>query len=146
MNEVKIYKSKKITIKSDSSLPIHVDGEIIIGENKFFEIEIIKNSFNIWSSNQFKLKNLIIIFFLFLTYLYPNQHTDQDTIVKKREIFPASLIPGYGQLLNGKILKSIIIVSAEIYMISKFNKHRLAFNDLDRSTQSSSYLYHLNSF
>ena len=51
MNEVKIYKSKKITIKSDSSLPIHVDGEIIIGENKFFEIEIIKNSFNIWSSN-----------------------------------------------------------------------------------------------
>ena len=51
INEVKIYKSKKITIKSDSSLPIHVDGEIIIGENKFFEIEIIKNSFNIWSSN-----------------------------------------------------------------------------------------------
>ena len=45
--------------------------------------------------------------------MYPNQNTDQDTIVKKREIFPASLIPGYGQLLNGKILKSIIIVSAE---------------------------------
>ena len=90
------------------------------------------------------MKNLIIIFFLFLTYIYPNQNADQDTIVKKREIFPASLIPGYGQLLNGKILKSIIIVSAEIYMISKFNKHRLAFNDLDKSTQSSSYLYHLN--
>ena len=76
--------------------------------------------------------------------MYPNQNADQDTIVKKREIFPASLIPGYGQLLNGKILKSIIIVSAEFYMISKFNKHRLAFNDLDRSTQSSSYFYHLN--
>ena len=90
------------------------------------------------------MKNLIIIFFLFLTSLYSYQNTNEDTIINKREIFPASLIPGYGQFLNGKILKSIIIVSAEFYMISKFNKHRLAFNNLNQSSQASSYLYHLN--
>ena len=51
IDEVKIYKSKKITIKSDFSLPVHVDGEIVLGENKFFEIQNFKKSFNIWNSN-----------------------------------------------------------------------------------------------
>jgi len=50
IEEAKIYKSKKIIIKSEYSLPIHVDGEIIKGKNNFFEIELIKNSFDIWNS------------------------------------------------------------------------------------------------
>ena len=50
IKEAKIYQSKKIIIKSEYSLPIHVDGEIIEGKNNFFEIELIKNSFYIWNS------------------------------------------------------------------------------------------------
>ncbi len=51
IDEVKLYKTKKIKIESDFSLPIHVDGEIINGKNKSFEIEIIKDSFYIWNSS-----------------------------------------------------------------------------------------------
>jgi len=49
IEEAKIYQTKKIIIKSEYSLPIHVDGEVIKGKNNFFEIELIKNSFEIWN-------------------------------------------------------------------------------------------------
>lgn len=90
------------------------------------------------------MKNLIFISFFLFSTLFSYQNSIDDTIRTKKEIFPSSLIPGYGQLLNGKILKSMIIITAEFYMISKFNKHRIAFNDLNESSDNSLYLYHLN--
>ena len=49
-SEVSLHRSKKIKITSNDSLPMHLDGEIIEGENKEFDIEIIPNGFTLWHS------------------------------------------------------------------------------------------------
>ena len=49
-SEVSLHRSKKIKITSNDYLPMHLDGEIIEGENKEFDIEIIPNGFTLWHS------------------------------------------------------------------------------------------------
>ena len=49
-SEVSLHRSKKIKIASNDYLPMHLDGEIIEGENKEFDIEIIPNGFTLWHS------------------------------------------------------------------------------------------------
>ena len=49
-SEVSWHRSKKIKITSNDYLPMHLDGEIIEGENKEFDIEIIPNGFTLWHS------------------------------------------------------------------------------------------------
>ena len=48
LEEVTIRQSKKVRITSEEPLPMHMDGEIIDGENKVFEVEIIPDGFTIW--------------------------------------------------------------------------------------------------
>ncbi len=48
LEEVTIRRSKKVRISSEEPLPMHMDGEIIDGENKVFEVEIIPDGFTIW--------------------------------------------------------------------------------------------------
>ncbi|MBF88374.1 MAG: hypothetical protein CMG75_01735 [Candidatus Marinimicrobia bacterium] len=48
--EVSLSRSKKVRITSKQSLPMHLDGEIIEGDNKEFDVEIIPNGFTLWRS------------------------------------------------------------------------------------------------
>ena len=48
LQEVTIRQSRKVRVTSEEPLPMHIDGEIIDGENKVFEAEIIPNGFTIW--------------------------------------------------------------------------------------------------
>ena len=48
MEEVTILRSRKVKVTSEEPLPMHLDGEIIEGENKVFEVEIIPGGFTIW--------------------------------------------------------------------------------------------------
>lgn len=48
--EVSLNRSKKVRITSNQSLPMHLDGEIIEGDNKEFDVEIIPNGFTLWRS------------------------------------------------------------------------------------------------
>ena len=48
MEEVTILRSKKVKVTSEEPLPMHLDGEIIEGENKVFEVELIPGGFTIW--------------------------------------------------------------------------------------------------
>ena len=48
LEEVTIRQSKKVRVTSEEPLPMHMDGEIIDGENKVFEVEIIPDGFTIW--------------------------------------------------------------------------------------------------
>jgi len=90
------------------------------------------------------LKNIFFIIFLSLSFLFSFENTIKDSSQLSKNIFPKSLIPGVGQLSNGKIVKSLVIISAEIYMLLKFNYHRSKFNNLNEFSENNLYLYHLN--
>ena len=90
------------------------------------------------------MKNIFFIIFLSLSFLFSFENTIKDSSQLSKNIFPKSLIPGVGQLSNGKIVKSLVIISAEIYMLLKFNYHRSKFNNLNEFSENNLYLYHLN--
>ncbi len=48
LEEVTILRSKKVKVTSEEPLPMHLDGEIIEGNSKVFEVEMIPGGFTIW--------------------------------------------------------------------------------------------------
>ena len=90
------------------------------------------------------MKKIFFIFFLLLSFLFSFENAIEDSSQLNKNIFPISLVPGLGQVSNGKILKSVVIISAEIYMLLKFNEHRSKFNHLNEFSDNNLYLYHLN--
>lgn len=48
LEEVTIYRSKKVKVTSEEPLPMHIDGEIIEGGVTEFEVQIVPGGFTIW--------------------------------------------------------------------------------------------------
>ena len=54
LEEVTILRSKKVKVTSEEPLPMHLDGEIIEGNSKVFEVEMIPGGFTIWDGGMGK--------------------------------------------------------------------------------------------
>ncbi|MEE9166236.1 MAG: DUF5683 domain-containing protein [Candidatus Neomarinimicrobiota bacterium] len=52
-----------------------------------------------------------------------------------------SLIPGGGQVYNGKYLKAILILSAELYVAYQFRENRVAYRDWTEDSDLPKHRY-----
>jgi len=74
----------------------------------------------------------LIPFILTSTLIFGSQSADSLLVEKspgKAVLY--SLIPGGGQVYNGKYIKAIILFSVEVYFIYQFQKNLVAYNEWD---------------
>jgi len=68
-------------------------------------------------------------FVLTSSLILGSQSADTSLVEKSpTRAFLFSLIPGGGQIYNGKYIKAVLIFTAEAYVVYQFQKNRVAYN------------------
>ena len=85
------------------------------------------------------MKVAVFFFAIIITQLMSQDSTEVKT---PKKAIKYSLIPGGGQLYNGKRIKAILILGSELWMIYQFQANRISFHNWDNSSYSKPKEYY----
>jgi len=75
---------------------------------------------------------LKIIFFIFLSICFVNgEKSDSIKVKNPRRAFFASIIPGGGQIYNGKLVKGSLLIGFQFYVIDEWIKNSKIYSDYE---------------
>ena len=87
------------------------------------------------------MKVAVFFFTIIISQLMSQDSTEVKT---PKKAIKYSLIPGGGQLYNGKRIKAILILGSELWMIYQFQGNRISFRNWDNTYSKPKEYYREN--
>ena len=87
------------------------------------------------------MKVAVFFFAIIITQLMSQDSTEVKT---PKKALKYSLIPGGGQLYNGKQIKAILILGSELWMIYQFQANRISFHNWNNTYSKPKEYYREN--
>ena len=87
------------------------------------------------------MKVSVIFFAIIISQLMSQDSTEVKT---PKKALKYSLIPGGGQLYNGKQIKAILILGSELWMIYQFQANRISFHNWNNTYSKPKEYYREN--
>ena len=89
-------------------------------------------------------KSMKVAVFLFAITISQLMSQDSTEVKTPKKALKYSLIPGGGQLYNGKRIKAILILGSELWMIYQFQVNRISFHNWDNTYSKPKEYYREN--
>ena len=89
-------------------------------------------------------KSMKVAVFLFAIIISQLMSQDSTEVKTPKKALKYSLIPGGGQLYNGKQIKAILILGSELWMIYQFQANRISFHNWNNTYSKPKEYYREN--
>ena len=87
------------------------------------------------------MKKRALLFMIMTTPLFSQ---DSSEVIMPKKALTYSIVPGGGQLYNGKPVKAALMIGTQVWMLYKFSSNRSLYNGWQNGDPHSKEYYHDN--